>query len=161
MMQDQRKCGSQQTLPSKHLQISFLRMIALNWVVEMKKVPVANFTVECGLLWLMDGAVKNYIRSADYTEMQKSAVIYFSRHFLSTWQQNLTILIVIERVENGHKNKWLCIFMLCIFMLQKWMFVILRNNFCPKNWHHFLYANWIISQTCSWQGIMRFILEQI
>lgn len=91
MMQDQGKCGSQQAVTSKLPHISFQRIIAIKWVVEMKKIPVAHFTVECGLLWLMDGAVKNYIRSADYMEMQKSGVICFNRHVFRTQLQNLTM----------------------------------------------------------------------
>lgn len=103
----------------------------------MKKVPVAHFTVECELLLLMDGAVKNYIRSADYTEMQKSAVIYFSRHFLSTWQKNLTILIVTERVKMSIKiNDCACLCCkneyVCNFERE---FLVLKIGFI------FLYAN--------------------
>lgn len=41
----------------------------------------------------MDGAVKSYIRSADYAEMQQSAVIFSGSRFK-----------VIEKVENGCKK---------------------------------------------------------
>lgn len=72
-------------------------------------------TFHCGVwIVLMDRAVKNYLRSADYTEMQKSAVIYSSRHFFKKRQQNVTIL---SHIEDG---KWPCMWF-CMCILQKWI----------------------------------------